>query len=168
MSGVKIATATGKKPPAMSAGKKQAALPRPKKAGRVGVGKKKAAVEKKPRSKGKKPALAFSTVESRQKALERVKRAIWCRMSDINEGIIRLAISGNYLAAKALFDMAGVYSLPPLDEQEPSGVAAAPQMDSCARAELPPKIPPVNAVETFFKSLGIEPPGEDPEPDMAA
>ncbi len=115
----------------------------------------------KPVKKHPKSSTAFSSLKARQQVVERVKRTIWASVLEINEAIINLALCGNYSAAKALFDFAGVYSLPdPGDDSVPAAaVMALPQASKETAA--------TNPVDAFFKSIGIEPSCE-PEADMAA
>ncbi len=115
----------------------------------------------KPGKKRPKSSNAFTSLKARQQVVERVKRTIWASVLEINEAIINLALCGNYSAAKALFDFAGVYSLPdPGDDSMPAAaVMAIPQASKETAA--------TNPVDAFFKSIGIEPSCE-PEPDMAA
>ena len=101
---------------------------------------------------------AFSSLKARQRIVEQVKCAIWARVREINDAIINLALAGNYQAAKALFDFAGVYSLP-IGDDEPTASAAAP---ASAAATAPP-----NPIDSFFRSIGVAPPCDEPDPDMA-
>lgn len=112
----------------------------------------------KPGSKsGGKPSKAFSSLRSRQRIVEQVKRAIWAKVREINDSIINLALAGNYLAAKALFDFAGVYSLPSPDQEPPApALAAADPAAPAADADLG------NPINAFFRSIGVEPPGPTP------
>ena len=105
---------------------------------------------------------AFTSLKSRQRIVERVKRAIWASVLNINDAIIKLALAGNYNAAKTLFDFAGVYSLPTGDDEptpsaSPSALAPAPAADTA----------PPNPIESFFRSIGVAPPCDEPDPDMA-
>lgn len=152
---------------AVPTGRKQTAMPAPKSAAYkkiVAAKLKKTAAAGKPapKSAGKRPkhVAAYSTVESRQRALERMKRTIWLHLDEINGGIIRLAVAGNYLAARALFDIAGVYSLPPIEEAK--ALPAAPPVDT-----TPDDDASSNSVDAFFKSIGVEPLCGDPEPRAA-
>ena len=113
-------------------------------------------------------AAAFSTIKSRQQAVERAKLQIWRHLEEINGAIIKLAESGSYLAAKTLFDFAGLYTLPPVEEEAPS--IALPAAPAAGTAPSPsPEPPPVNRVEAFLKTLGLDPlSDEEPEPDVAA
>jgi len=110
--------------------------------------------------KSHKLSASFSSLKSRQRIVERVKRAIWASVTEINDAIIKLALCGNYTAARALFDFAGVYSLPAPDE---ANALAAPAPASTVDADAAP----LNPVDAFFKSIGVEPPCDEPEPDMA-
>ncbi len=114
---------------------------------------------------------AFATLKARQQAVERAKLQIWRHLPDINAAIIRLAESGSYLAARALFDFAGIYAVPPIEENTLTlGLPAAPPADEAAPAESPEKMaPPVNRIEAFLQTLGLDPlSDEEPEPDVAA
>ncbi|MGB7554466.1 MAG: hypothetical protein WBM04_08825 [Candidatus Korobacteraceae bacterium] len=115
---------------------------------------------------------AFATLKTRQQAVERAKLQIWRHLPDINAAIIRLAESGSYLAARALFDFAGIYAVPALEENAPalSLPPAAPLLDGAATAESPEKpATPVNRIEAFLQTLGLDPlSDEEPEPDVAA
>jgi hypothetical protein len=148
-------------------GKKQTPMPGPKSAAYkkiVAATKKKAAAKKSSAKSRKRPGLAYATVAARQRALERVKRAIWGHLDAINDGIIRLATSGNYLAAKTLFDIAGVYSLPPLEEE--AQAQPLPQPTLPAQPVAPNTTPP--AIDAFFQSIGIEPLSQESLPGVAA
>jgi hypothetical protein len=120
--------------------------------------------------KARRHSAAFSTVKSRQQAVERAKLQVWRHLHEINGAIIKLAESGSYLAARTLFDFAGVYTIPPLaEESAPSGLPAMPSA-MAAPSEPPEKsAPPVNQIEAFLQTLGLDPlSDEEPEPDMAA
>ncbi len=113
----------------------------------------------------------FATLKARQQAVERAKLQIWRHLPEINAAIIRLAESGSYLAARALFDFAGIYAVPPLEENTITpGLLAAPPADDAAPAGSPEKTaPPVNRIEAFLQTLGLDPlSDEEPEPDVAA
>ncbi len=114
---------------------------------------------------GEKPhrfSSAFSSLKSRQRIVERVKRAIWAKVLDINEAIIKLALLGNYNAAKALFDFAGVYSLPTGDDQHTAAASASALTAASAADTTQP-----NPIESFFRSIGVPRPCDEPDPDMA-
>jgi hypothetical protein len=123
------------------------------------------------RSKGKKTDKAarkhpkngasFGSLKSRQAVVERAKREIWASMLKINESIIGLAKAGNFNAAKALFDFAGVYSLPE-PEGEPAEAATATESAAAADAVAQPQ--QEDPVDAFFRSIGI---ARDAEPEMA-
>ena len=107
------------------AGKKQAPMPGPKSATykKIIAARKRAMAGKfaTPRGAKKRPKTPlFSTLKSRQMIVERIKREIWTSVQEINQAIINLALAGNYSAAKALFDFAGVYSLPSPEEAAPA------------------------------------------------
>jgi hypothetical protein len=111
-----------------------------------------------PKSPGK-PSKAFSSLRSRQRIVELVKRAIWAKVREINDSIINLALAGNYLAAKALFDFAGVYSLPTPDSEPPAPALAAVDAPAAPPVDDPEFNNPINA---FFRSIGVEPPASTP------
>jgi hypothetical protein len=99
-------------------------------------------------------------MKSRQRIVERVKRAIWAKVLDINEAIINLALCGNYNAAKALFDFAGVYTLP-----MPDDAAATADTNSAALAlGAAEDSDSDNPMKAFFRSIGVEPPIDEPAP----
>jgi len=111
---------------------------------------------------GSKPSKAFSSLRSRQRIVEQVKRAIWAKVVAINDAIIALALAGNYLAAKALFDFAGVYSLPSPEPESPApALATADPAPTAALVDDPELSNPINA---FFRSIGVEPPRSAPAP----
>jgi hypothetical protein len=110
---------------------------------------------------------AFSTLKSRQQAVERAKLQIWRHLQEINGAIIKLAESGSYLAAKALFDFAGLYTLPVEQETAPNALPAAPAAAAGAPSTSPGP-PPVNRVEAFLKTMGLDPLSDKgPGPDVA-
>jgi hypothetical protein len=82
-------------------------------------------------------AAAFSTLKSRQQAVERAKLQIWRHLQEINSAIIKLAESGSYLAAKTLFDFAGLYTLPLEEETASNALPAAPVAAGGAPSPLP-------------------------------
>ena len=141
---------------AIPSGKKQAPMPGPDSAAykKIVAARKNAAAQSATSNGAKKPPKTplFSTLKSRQLTVER-----------INQAIINLALCGNYNAAKALFDFAGVYNLPSPEEGAPGLALPAPSPESSLASAAP-----LNPVDAFFKSLGIDPAGDEPEPDMAA
>lgn len=150
-------------------GKRQTAMPSPKSAAykRLASASKKRSAKKSSSAKTKakqRNRAAYATVEERQRALERVKCLIWQQLDDISDGIIRLAVSGNYMAARALFDLAGVYSMPP-QEDEPQVQALsepAPPAEAANGSRTPPE------VDRFFRSIGIGPLRDPPEEEAPA
>ena len=117
-----------------------------------------------PAKKSRRPSTACSSLKSRQRIVERVKHAIWAKVLEINDAIINLALCGNYNAAKALFDFAGVYTLPmPEDE-----AAAAPQSQSALLSAAAENPETHNPMEAFFRSIGVEPPIDEPAQGLAA
>jgi hypothetical protein len=148
---------------AVPAAKKQMPMPGPASAAykKIVAGRQGAAAVK-PSKKRPKSSTAFSSLKARQQVVERVKRTIWASVLEINEAIINLALCGNYSAAKALFDFAGVYSLPdPGDDSAPAPAVMATQPATNETAAS-------NPVDAFFKSIGIEPSCAVPEPATAA
>jgi len=150
-------------------GKRQAPIPGPNSAAyrKVVAGKKNGA--KRARGAAGKPCVgkerkrprsttAFASLKARQRLVERLKREIWASVLKINEAIINLALAGNFNAAKALFDFAGVYSLPAVEDEEASTATAG------ATATEPAAQDPVDA---FFRSIGVPPSCAEPEPGVA-
>ena len=134
-------------------GKKQAPMPGPNSAAyKKIVAAKKSGAGKRSGKAGKKQksSAAFSSLKSRQMLVERVKREIWASVLRINDAIIKLAEAGNFNAAKALFEFAGVYSLP---DPEPEAANAAPvpvPMSQPAGEKGEP-----DPVDAFFRSIGL-------------
>ena len=152
---------------AIPSGKKQAPMPGPDSAAykKIVAARNNAAAQSATSNGAKKPPKTplFSTLKSRHLTVERIKREIWAAVQEINQAIINLALCGNYNAAKALFDFAGVYNLPSPEEGAPGLALPAPSPESSLASAAP-----LNPVDAFFKSLGIDPAGDEPEPDMAA
>ncbi len=147
-----------------SATKIKRACPKKRAAQKKGTGR--ASLANRPKKVRRHPA-AFSSLKSRQQAVERAKMQVWRHLQEINGAIIKLAESGSYLAARTLFDFAGVYSLPPLEDEAatPALPAALPANETAA----PQPAQTVNRVEAFLQSLGLDPLSEEePEPDVAA
>lgn len=138
---------------AAPSGKKQACVPGPKSAAYKKVLAAKKGIAGKTRRLGTKAGSAYASVKSRQMLVERMKREIWAAVLEINQAIIGLAELGNFQAAKALFDFAGVYSLPEPVEKETT-VAAEPQT---AQSK------PVDPVDAFFRSIGVPAPACESE-----
>ncbi len=150
-------------------GKKQASMPGPKSATykKIIAARKRAMAGKfaTPRGAKKRPKTPlFSTLKSRQMIVERIKREIWTSVQEINQAIINLALAGNYSAAKALFDFAGVYSLPSPEEAAPAVALPSP---SPSPEPAAPTSHPSNSIDAFLSSIGMEPVRDEPEPDMA-
>lgn len=119
--------------------------------------------------KPKRHPAAFSSLKARQQAVERAKLQVWRHLQEINGAVIKLAESGSYLAARTLFEFAGVYSLPPLEETAPSALPPAPVTEPASPLAMEKPAPTVNRVEAFLQSLGLDPlSDEEPEPDVAA
>ncbi len=146
-----------------SSGKKQASIPSPNSpAYKKLLAAQRPAPAKdsdKPKSGGK-SSKAFSSLRARQRIVDLVKRAIWAKVREINDSIINLALAGNYLAAKALFDFAGVYSLP-APEQDPTTPALAATDPALAAAPVEDS-DLSNPINAFFRSIGVEPPCSTP------
>ncbi|MGA8874566.1 MAG: hypothetical protein WB555_03495 [Candidatus Korobacteraceae bacterium] len=150
-----------------SSGKKQASMPSPNSpAYKKLLAAQRSAPAKNsdtPGSKsGGKPSKAFSSLRSRQRIVELVKRAIWAKVREINDSIINLALAGNYLAAKALFDFAGVYSLPTPEQEPPTPALAATDPALAAAPVDDPEL--TNPINAFFRSIGVEPPCSSTSP----
>ena len=84
--------------------------------------------------KARRHTAAFSTLKSRQQAVERAKLQIWRHLQEINGAIIKLAESGSYLAAKTLFDFAGLYTLP-VEEETPASALPQPVKPSAGKTD---------------------------------
>lgn len=150
-------------------GKKQAPMPGPNGAAykKIVAAKKNGAAarsesHKSARKKGADSGAAFSSLKSRQLLVERVKRQIWASVLKINDAIISLALAGNFNAAKALFDFAGVYSLPEPENEKTNVAPVAVTTAPIAMEDAP------DPVETFFRSIGVQPPDAQPEPGVVA
>jgi hypothetical protein len=152
-------------------GKKQAPMPGPNSAAyKKIVAAKKSGTSAKttahsPRSNGKKgprSGSAFSSLKSKQMLLERVKREIWASVLKINDAIIKLALAGNFNAAKTLFDFAGVYSLPTDDD---GNAAVGPVPVAAAEPATNPAV--CDPVDAFFRSIGVAAADAEPEPGLA-
>jgi hypothetical protein len=116
--------------------------------------------------KGAAQSVPYSSLRSRQILLEKLRRQIWGSVAEINDAIVNAAKLGNLQAAKALFDFAGVYSLP-----EPSEEAAAAPLPvrevsepEEARAQGPVIGEDVDPVDAFFCSIGMAPSAEEDQP----
>jgi len=152
-------------------GKKQTPMPGPNSAAykKIVAAKKSAASAKttahSPRNNGKKRSgcsSAFSSLKSRQMLVERIKREIWASVVKINDAIIHLALAGNFNAAKALFDFAGVYSLSTDDEgNATAGPVPAPAAEPGTNQTV------CDPVDAFFRSIGVSPAHAEPEPGLA-
>ncbi len=128
----------------------------------------KAATSTKAAKRARRHTAAFSTLKSRQQAVERAKLQIWRHLQEINGAIIKLAESGSYLAAKTLFDFAGLYTLPLEEESAASTLPAVLSAAQTAPSQSP-AAPPVNRVEAFLKTLRLDSlSDEEPGPDVAA
>jgi hypothetical protein len=149
----------------ISGGKKQAPVPGPNSAAfkKILAAKKSKSVSSNGGKKKPKANAAFSSLKSRQMLVERVKREIWASVVKINDAIISLAMAGNFQAAKALFDFAGVYSLP---EPEKENASAAPVPSAFASPSASDDAP--EPIEAFFRSIGVQPPNAQPEPGALA
>ena len=156
---------SGKRP--VAAPRSPVAKPKPLKGPATPRPAKKSSASSRKTFKRKRHSHAFSTTKSRQVAVERAKLQIWRHLQAINAAIIRLAESGSYLAAKTLFDFAGVYSLPPLDDT--AHAASQTAVEAPGTAPSCPETPPLNKVDAFLQTLGLDPLSSDePDPDVAA
>lgn len=102
----------------------------------------------------------YSSLKSRQMLVERMKRENWAAVLEINQAIIGLAELGNFQAAKALFDFAGVYSLP--EPEEAASVAPVAVVQT-----QPAQSEPVDPLEALFRSMGAESSSCDAEASAA-
>lgn len=112
--------------------------------------------------------MAFASIAARQSEVERVRRAIYASLMKMALGNVRLAIAGNYSAAKFLCEFAGIDDLPPVSQvtPEPSEAAAAPAGEKTAGGAEQPA-PGGNAVLSFYNRLGMQPPVFKDEPGDA-
>jgi len=145
-----------------ASGRKQAPVPGPNSAAYKKIVARKSAGKSSKGRRRPRPTAAFSSLKSRQALVERIKREIWASATKINEAVINLALAGNYNAARALFDFAGVYSLPEVEEEtEKMTIAAAPVVAAPSiAAPLPPEpgTEGIDPVDAFFRSIGKDPP----------
>jgi hypothetical protein len=135
---------------------------------KVAAGKKTSSSANSPKSGARKsrPSAKFSSLKSRQTALENAKRSVWASLHSITEALIRAANMGNLATAKELFNFAGVYSLPaPEDECAVATVATlAPASDITVPKTEPAMVHPI---DLFFKRIGVEPSTAEAEPEAA-
>ena len=109
---------------------------------------------------------AYSSLRSRQILLEKLRRQIWAAAADVNQALIAEAKKGNLPIAKALFDFAGVYSLPEPSEEAaaaPLPVREVPEPEE-AQAQGPVIGEDVDPVDAFFCSIGMAPSAEEDQP----
>ncbi len=118
---------------------------------------------KPPRPAGKASA-KFSSLKSKQTAVESAKRSIWASMQKITNALINNASNGNLSTAKELFDFAGVYSVAE-PEDENAAVAAQPATVSTSEPVAEP--PKVHPIDLFLNKLGIEPSTAQPAGEVA-
>lgn len=100
----------------------------------------------------RKPRLVTSA-KSREREIEKAKSMIHGALPEIVAGIIEEAKSGNHNAAKFLMQFAGI--------GEFSAMARAAEKAKAAKAEAEPErepLTPEEAVESFYKQLGMKPP----------
>jgi len=148
-----------------AAGRKQAPVPGPASAAYKKIVARKSVAKSGKARKHPRPVAAFSSLKSRQMLVERIKREIWASVVKINDAIISLALAGNYNAARALFDFAGVYSLPEAIPEQPRGSLTAAAPVAMHAPEAPnPGDPNVDPVDAFFRSIGEDPAHEISNP----
>ena len=112
--------------------------------------------------KNSKSSTKYSSLKSKQMAVENARRSIWSSMQNITEALISNAKTGNLSTAKELFDFAGGYSLAePEDENAAVAVPPAPVPEPVAE---PAKVHPI---DLFLNKLGIEPSTAQPESEVA-
>jgi len=98
--------------------------------------------------------------------LERVRRQIWGALADINQALIAGAKTGNLANAKALFDLAGVYSLPETESEAKAVIRPVEPGSEAAtvRGQEPGIGEDVDPVDAFFCSIGMAPSAEGDQP----
>jgi hypothetical protein len=109
----------------------------------------------KAKKKGKraKPLYAkFNRLESRQKAVEQNRRAVYAHLDEITRENIKLAKKGNSAIAKFLFEFAGINQVPALVK------ATSRTKKNATGGEEKTDDDPTKAVLSFYKKLGIDPP----------
>jgi hypothetical protein len=128
----------------------------------------KASGEKPNKKPNLKSAAKYSSLKSKQMAVENAKRLIWAAVQGITKALITNATTGNLSTAKELFDFAGVYSLAESDDDSEAAAAAVPAPvrvlePAAAVAEPAPAYP----IDAFFRKIGIEPSTGEPESEAA-
>ena len=171
MAFVKNSAASGKKLPAGSGAngaayrKNLAATKRSKTAGLSLAAVKRGGLSKQGK-KSPSASPAYSSLRSRQMLLEKLRRQIWASVADINNAIVNAAKAGNLQAAKALFDFAGVYSLPEMVSEEKAAVVTVevePEPDAEEAQEECADAADMDPVDAFFCSIGMAPAAEENE-----
>ena len=120
-------------------------------------------------SKPRKPSAKYSGLKTQQAIVERAKCAIWRSVEKIIDALINLAATGNYSAAKTLFDLAGVYSLPEIEDQKSVAAPVIAAAGAPAAAPVPASPDDVpEHIDAFFRSMGIEPVCGESKPESAA
>ena len=121
-------------------------------------------------SRLRKPSAKYATLKTQQAIVERAKCAIWRSVEKIIDALINLAATGNYSAAKTLFDLAGVYSLPEVEDLKSVAAPAVAVASAPAAAPAPPASPDdvPESIDAFFRSMGIEPVRDETKPESAA
>ena len=160
MSVVKTSSRFGKKQVSTAAARNSAK----KSAGNKTKGPGKANTSK-PAKNGSKAAAKYSSLKSKQMAVQSAKRSIWASMQKITDALINNASNGNLSTAKELFDFAGVYSLGEPDEEH----AAAAAQPAPTPVPLPAVAEPaqVHPIDAFLNKMGIPPSTALPESDVA-
>ena len=115
-------------------------------------------------SKSGRSQAKFSTLKSRQMALENAKRSIWAALQRITDSLIIGATSGNLATAKELFHFAGVYSLPMSEDESAAAPEPVKSAEEPASANGPATVHPI---DEFFTRIGIPPSNLPPEAEVA-
>jgi len=92
----------------------------------------------------------YASLEERQKAVERSKRAVYAHLNKMTNAHINLAAKGNCQSAKFLFEFAGIDDL----ATAPASKGSQPNGSS---AKLASDDDPTKAVASFCAKLGVAP-----------
>lgn len=123
----------------------------------------KASPSKSRRKSSSKLAAKYSSLKSRQTAVQNMKSSIWAALQRINDALITHAEMGNLPTAKELFNFAGVYGVP-MPEDENAATAAVPSKEPGTEAA---EAAPVHPIDLFFKKIGVEASTAEPESEVA-
>jgi hypothetical protein len=159
MSVVKTSSRFGKKQASTSAGRTSAKKPARNKAkagAKPNAGK--------PQKNNSKSAAKYSSLKSKQMAVENAKRSIWASMPEITKALITNATGGNLSTAKELFDFAGVYSLVEPEDENAAVVAQPVPAPGPEPLSQPAQVHPI---DLFLKKIGVEPSTAQPDSEVA-